>query len=81
MTQFFLVIDRFNTVRRELKRREKQRTKEAHKANKAAAAPQNDVKEKVEAKPSEDDLSPNVCALNDVTRSLLTQYFFVAAIL
>ncbi|KAF9449643.1 lysyl-tRNA synthetase [Macrolepiota fuliginosa MF-IS2] len=46
--------------KQELKRREKQRAKEAHKANKAAAAPQNDsVKDNTEAKPSEDDLSPN----------------------
>ncbi|KAJ3564172.1 hypothetical protein NP233_g8467 [Leucocoprinus birnbaumii] len=45
--------------KQELKRREAKRAKEARKAEKAATAPQNDVKQKAEAKPSEDDLNPN----------------------
>jgi lysyl-tRNA synthetase class 2 len=43
-----------------LKRREKQRAKEAAKASKAAAAPPPAAKEKGEAKPSEEELNPNV---------------------
>ncbi|KXN85839.1 Lysine--tRNA ligase, cytoplasmic [Leucoagaricus sp. SymC.cos] len=45
--------------KQELKRRQAQRVKEARKAEKAAAAPQNDVRPRAEAQPSEDDLNPN----------------------
>ncbi len=44
---------------RELKRREKQRAKEA---SKAAKPPPPAAKAKVESKPSDDDLNPNVSA-------------------
>ncbi|KAJ2929697.1 hypothetical protein H1R20_g7385, partial [Candolleomyces eurysporus] len=45
--------------KQELKRREKQRAKEAAKASKAAATPVPAAKEKAEAKPSEEELNPN----------------------
>lgn len=56
---------------RELKRRIASRAKEARKAEKGPAAPPDGVKQKVEAKPHEDDLNPNVRALMDVTYSSL----------
>lgn len=52
--------------RRELKRREKARAKDAKKAEKAAAQPEQPSKKKEDAAgagPSMDDLNPNVCDL------------------
>jgi lysyl-tRNA synthetase class 2 len=48
----------FNIAYRELKRREKQRAKDASKASKAAAQPAPVAN--AAAAPSEDDLNPNV---------------------
>jgi lysyl-tRNA synthetase class 2 len=47
------------------------RAREARKAEKTSAPPPDGAKLKVDAKPREDDLSPNVCALVDVTRLFL----------
>jgi len=49
---------------RELKRREKQRAKEASKANKAQSAAPTGAAEKSSAGPSDDDLNPNVSHLS-----------------
>jgi len=49
---------------RELKRREKQRAKEASKANKVQTAAPTGAAEKSSAGPSDDDLNPNVSHLS-----------------
>ena len=59
--EFFFWVDRCILIWRELKRREKQRNKEAAKASKTpAAAAESSSTTVAAAGPNEDDLNPNV---------------------